>query len=225
MDDAIVMSDIHLGSDVCRAGRVRDFLALLESGKISTKQLVINGDLFDGWDFRKLRDSHWGILSQLRGLADKIRVVWINGNHDGPAEIISHLVGVDFVEEHVLESGGKKILIVHGDKFDNFIYEHPLLTKVADKIYRIIQRLDASLHLARLAKRSSKTFIRCSEQIRHKAKAYALKKGMDAICCGHTHVALQDLEGVHYHNGGCWTESPCHYLAVREGHIELVGFT
>lgn len=221
MNDAIIISDLHLGSDVCQARKARDFLGTIEQGDVRTRELIINGDLFDSWDFRRLRESHWTILSQLRNLAEKNHTVWISGNHDGPAEIISHLIGVDFVDEYFLESGGRRILIVHGDKFDNFISEHPFLTKVADRFYRAVQMLDGSFYLARLVKRSSKTFLRCSEQTMQRAKAYGARRGADAVCCGHTHLAAQDFKGVHYHNSGCWTESPCHYLAIKDGVVDL----
>jgi UDP-2,3-diacylglucosamine pyrophosphatase LpxH len=224
MNEAVIISDIHLGSEVCQAKKVRDFLGLIEQGQIATGEIVVNGDLFDSWDFRKLKGSHWKVLSQMRSLAKSKHIVWINGNHDGPAEIISHLIGVEFVEEYTLTSGDRKILIIHGDKFDNFISKYPLLTKLVDKAYRAIQRIDRSFYLARLAKRSSKTFMRCSDQIMHRAKSYGQRKGVDAVCCGHTHLAAQDLNGIHYHNSGCWTESPCHYLTVKDGSVRLASF-
>lgn len=221
MNDAVVISDIHLGSEVCQAKKVRDFLCSVEQNFIPAKEIIVNGDLFDSWDFRKLKGSHWKVLSQMRSLAKSKHIVWINGNHDGPAEIISHLIGVDFVEEYILESGGRKMLVLHGDKFDNFITKHPVLTKLADKAYRAIQRIDSSFYLAKLAKKSSKTFLRCSEQIKERAKSYAKKKGAHAVLCGHTHLATQDAE---YHNSGCWTEHQCHYLEINEGIVNLRSF-
>lgn len=221
MNDSVVISDIHLGSGVCQAKKVRDFLLSVEHGSIPTKEIIINGDLFDSWDFRKLKGSHWKVLSQMRSLSKSKHIVWINGNHDGPAEIISHLIGVEFVEEYMFESGGKKILALHGDRFDNVITRFPMLTKFADNAYRMIQRIDKSFYLAKLAKNSSKTFMRCSEQIKQKAKAYAQRKGADAVLCGHTHLAVQDRDEVEYHNSGCWTEHQCHYIEVKNGEIAL----
>jgi UDP-2,3-diacylglucosamine pyrophosphatase LpxH len=139
MNDAIIISDIHLGSDVCQSKKLIDFLRLIENDQILTKEIIINGDLFDSWDFRKLKGSHWKVLSSIRSLSKTKHIVWINGNHDGPAEIISHLIGVDFVEEYKIKSGDKNILILHGDIFDNFISKYPMFTKFADKIYRLIQ--------------------------------------------------------------------------------------
>lgn len=222
MNDAVIISDIHLGSDVCQSKKLIEFLKSIENNQVLTKEIVINGDLFDSWDFRKLKGSHWKVLSAIRSLSKNKHIVWINGNHDGPAEIISHLIGVDFLEEYQIISGDKKILILHGDIFDSFIVKYPLLTKIADNIYRFIQKIDKSFYLAKLAKKNSKTFLRCSDQIRDRAKNYAIKKNAQIICCGHTHFALKDEKSkVQYYNSGCWTDDPCSYLAVNNGVVEL----
>lgn len=183
---------------------------------------MINGDLFDDWDFRKLKKSHWKVLSHIRKISDIAEVVWIRGNHDGPAEVISHLIGVEFLEQYSMESGGLKILFLHGDRFDNFIARRPVLTKMADNFYRMVQRLDQSFYLAKLVKRGSKTFLRCSEKIRDRARQYAGALGYDAVVCSHVHMEEEDRTGrVWYFNTGCWTDSPCSYLTVSGGDIRL----
>jgi UDP-2,3-diacylglucosamine pyrophosphatase LpxH len=222
--EKIIISDIHLGSDVCQSKKLYEFLCLIENNQIKTNELIINGDLFDSWDFRKLKGSHWKILSKLRSLSKSKHIIWINGNHDGPAEIISHLLGVDFLEEYSFESGDKKIIVLHGDRFDNFISKYPLFTKLADKIYRLIQKLDKSFYLAKLAKKSSKTFLRATEQVKNKAKIYAKKNNFNTIICGHTHVCTTCLGEVDYFNSGCWTEGSCCYVAIKNGLVKLNNF-
>lgn len=218
MHDAIIISDIHLGSEACQAKTLHPFLDTLAAGKL-TRQLVLNGDVFDSWDFRRLKGSHWKVLSALRGLSDIVPVTWINGNHDGPAEIVSHLLGLDVATEYVLESGGKKILILHGHIFDNFITDHPFIVWAADGVYTFLQKIDPSFYWAKLAKRSSKSFLRCASLVEERAKIYAKKKGCDAVCCGHTHYVSSSYGTVEYHNSGCWTETPCVWLGVKDGVI------
>ena len=223
--EKIIISDIHLGSDVCQSKKLNEFLILIETNQIITDELIINGDLFDSWDFRKLKGSHWKVLSKLRSLAKNKHIVWINGNHDGPAEIISHLLGVEFLEEYKFKSGDKKIIIIHGDKFDSFIAKYPILTKIADNIYRLIQKIDKSFYLAKLAKRSSKTFLRATQQIKDKAINYAKKTQHDVIICGHTHIATTCLEQkIEYFNSGCWTESICNYISIKDGELKINSF-
>lgn len=221
---SIIISDIHLGSLVCQAKRFKEFLRSVHEEEIHADELIVNGDLFDSWDFRRLKGSHWKILSRMRQIAKSKKIVWIRGNHDGPSEMISHLIGLDFLDEYVFDSGGRKVLVLHGDVFDDFISEYPMLTKMADHAYRILQKIGLGSNLALMAKRSSKTFLRCSERVKSRAKSYAESKSVDMVCCGHTHMHESDSKGVEYHNSGCWTEDACHYILIEDGRASVVRF-
>ncbi len=222
MHDAVIISDLHLGSDNCQAGRICDFLERVRSGEIATNRLILNGDVFDSIDMRRLKKKHWKVLSLIRKLSDEIDVLWLCGNHDGPMEFISQLLGVTMKDEHVFESGGRRILIFHGHIFDEFLDKHPILTWVADRIYGLLQKIDRSHSLAKFAKRGSKTFLRCAKKIMNGAIEKARKMDCTAVCCGHTHQAIEMRDGdVHYFNSGCWTEKPCNWLTVTRGEIEV----
>lgn len=221
MDDAIIISDIHLGSDVCESKRLYNFLELVY---IHTNKLIINGDFFDNLDFRRLKKNHWKILSLLRKMSKYIEIVWIRGNHDGDAELVSHLIGLDFKDEYIFESGDQKILCLHGDKFDDFIYKYPNTSKVADMAYRFIQRFDKRF-LPKFIKQRSKIYLRCTEHMINTSREYALSKDINAVCLGHTHHPMVDKDhAVLYANSGCWTEKVCTYLSVKNGQIELKTF-
>jgi len=221
--DAVIVSDIHLGADNCEAKPLANLLEAILAGDIATRSLIINGDVFDSIDFRRLRKTHWKILSLIRHLSDKIEVVWIAGNHDGSADIISHLLGVDVVNEYLLVSGGRKMLILHGHQFDDFIDDHPVLTWLADGIYWALQQIDRTHYVARLAKRRSKIFVHAVEKIERGALALAKQRGCQAVICGHTHhSAARESGPVHYYNSGCWTERPSAYLTVCNGVVELI---
>ena len=223
--DAVIVSDIHLGAENCQAKSVAALFQQILAGELPTQRLIINGDVFDSIDFRRLKKSHWKVLSQIRHLSDKIQVIWIAGNHDGSAEIISHLLGVRVVEQYILTSGGKKFLIIHGHQFDDFINDHPFLTWLADVAYWILQKLDRTHYIARLAKRRSKTFLRCVAKIRRGAQNLASQLGCAAAICGHTHHASAEASGEHpYFNSGCWTESPSTYLTITAGEVKLETF-
>lgn len=225
MVDALVISDIHLGSDNCQAQELTRFLEEIADGVRPTSRLILNGDVFDSIDFRRLKKHHWKVLSLIRKLSDSIDIIWIHGNHDGPAEIISHLLGVQVLNELVLESGSRRILFHHGHRFDRFIDDHPILTAIADLIYRLLQKIDASHHVARAAKQNSKIFLRCASKIEQMSREYAAKIGCDAVSCGHTHHAIvNETHPIAYYNSGCWTEKPCHYLSIQDGRVELHQF-
>lgn len=219
MYDAVIISDLHLGSSNSQVIALRQFLEMVRQGLIPTSALILNGDVFDSHDFRRLKKHHWKVLSSLRAMSDEIPIIWINGNHDGPAEVISSLIGVQFADEHILRSGDHRVLVLHGHQFDTFIDKHPIVTALADLAYRGLQRLDPSFRMARSAKRASKTFLRCREQIEAGARAYAAKRGCTAVCCGHTHMEAENPGEIGYFNSGSWTELPCGYLTVSNGVI------
>jgi len=220
-NDAIIISDTHLGSSVCESKKLYTFLQLVHT---KTDRLIINGDFFDNLDFRRLKTSHWDILSLLRDISKRIEIIWIRGNHDGDAEIVSHLIGVDFKNEYVFSSGNKTILCLHGDQFDDFIYKYPNTSKLADFLYRIIQKFDKK-YLPVFLKQRSKTYLRCTENMINSSRKYALNKSIDCVCLGHTHNPMVDKNHkVWYANSGCWTEKVCSFLEIYNGNIELKTF-
>jgi UDP-2,3-diacylglucosamine pyrophosphatase LpxH len=223
--DALILSDLHLGSDNCEAKELVALLELIRAGQIRTESIILNGDVFDSCDFRRLTKSHWKVLSLIRKMSDELEIIWINGNHDGPVEIFSHLLGVTVRDDLILHSGAKRIFIHHGHRFDQFIDRHPIITGIADFAYRLLQKIDRSHTIARTAKRKSKVFLRCSELIRTRSLELAHRMNCQMVCCGHTHHAVEETEGeIRYFNSGCWTERPCHYLSVENGTIQLHAF-
>ncbi len=102
--DCIVISDLHLGSDMCQAKLLEEFLIWAAT---RTRELVINGDVFDDLNFKRLTKRHFACLKVIRRNSDRddFRLIWIRGNHDGPADIISHIVGVDILDEYVYDNG------------------------------------------------------------------------------------------------------------------------
>lgn len=223
MLDALILSDVHLGSTNCQAKLLCDFLERIKEGRLVTQELILNGDVFDSIDFRRLTKTHWKVLSLLRKLSDRIDITWICGNHDGSAEVVSHLLGVTVKDEYVLVSGGRKILVLHGHRFDDFLDAHPILTWIGDCIYFFLQWVDRTHHFAKLAKKGSKTFLRCAKKIEEGSIEHARKKNCAVVCCGHTHHAGRSTSGsVSYFNSGCWTELPCTYLAIADGRLNLL---
>jgi UDP-2,3-diacylglucosamine pyrophosphatase LpxH len=218
MFDAVMLSDLHLGSNACQVEAVLEFLETLPT----CERLVLNGDVLENTEYR-LTKQHWRVLSRLRKLSDQLELIWVAGNHDIDAESVAHLIGAAFHREYEFDSGGRRVLCVHGDTWDRFLTNHPFITMIADWFYWLMQRL--SRRLAVNAKRSSKTFLRCVERVRTEAIEYARVKRADFVICGHTHqaespLALTDDSPI-YFNTGCWTDQHCHYLTVDHGIIRL----
>lgn len=215
MDLTTIVSDTHLGSDVCC---INELLQLLDGLDDRSNRLILNGDIFESLDMRKMNKKHRQALAMLRKLSNKMEVVWVVGNHDGPSDKASVLFGSMVFDRYVLHSGDKKVLVLHGHVFDDFIKRHPFLTWVGDTIYSFLQSIDRSHNLARMAKYGTKTYLKCAEDVRLKAVALAMIEGFDAICCGHTHFAETTFAGnITYINSGCWTERPCSYIEMTDG--------
>ena len=141
--DCLVISDLHLGSDVCQAKLLEEFLIWAVG---HCDQLVINGDIFDDLNFKRLTKRHFACLKVIRRNTDRpdFRLVWVRGNHDGPIDIISHVVGVDIQDEYVYDNHRIRLLILHGDQFDTFITANPLLTEHRLRVVLFHPEMDAA---------------------------------------------------------------------------------
>ena len=77
----IWISDTHLGTSGCQAGRLLDFLRCTESA-----HLYLVGDIIDGWQLRRRwywHQTHNDVVQKILRKARKgTNVIYIPGNHD-----------------------------------------------------------------------------------------------------------------------------------------------
>ena len=196
----------------------------LEWAVSRTRALVINGDIFNDLNFTRLNKRHFACLKVIRRNSDRddLTLTWIRGNHDGAADVVSHIVGVEFRDEEVFDNGRVRLLILHGDQFDYFITRYRLLTSLGCGIFYYIQKWMPH-RAARWIRRSSKRFQRNSQVVRDGAVSYAKSKHCTHVTCGHTHLALvATVDGIGYLNSGTWTEHPpCPFVAVSGDRVAL----
>lgn len=231
MSKVIIISDLHLASNVCRSEKILSFLSSIDD---TASMLVLNGDVMDNLNFKRLSKDHWKILRKLRSMSKWLKIVWIKGNHDtDQAEIIANLIGVDFRDELKLAMGDKNVLITHGDKFDFFMQGQQITAKIADFFYRIIQQYDKwvnnDYYYSNLVKSKSKVLIRCGRVVEN-AMTYALHKNFQIIICGHTHIpcVLSNSSGsVEYYNSGSWCnkDHQCHFVEIENSIVRLDKWT
>ncbi|MBU3699445.1 MAG: UDP-2,3-diacylglucosamine diphosphatase [Candidatus Kapabacteria bacterium] len=221
--DTIIVSDLHLGSEVARS---RALVMMLKTH--SYKRLILNGDVFDDLNFKRLTKDDWKVLSLLRRLSNPrrgIEVLWIVGNHDGGvAEILTHLLGVPVQEEIVFTVGGRRHLAIHGHQFDRWITKHVTITAIASALYLMLQRIDPKHRVSRWVKRTSKKWLRLSDKIGHDAIQHGRRKHQaDVVHCGHTHMpVIRQIDGATYVNSGCWTDKPSTYVTIdHQGDVQL----
>lgn len=154
--NTIIISDIHLGSEVARPKAVKEMLQ-----RYDFKRLILLGDIFDDLNFTRLKKEHWNLLSYIRKLSNpdrNIKVIWVEGNHDeGLSEIMAHLIGIKVYKEYSWIFNSKKYLAIHGHQFDRFLNENIFISNAASYIYNKIQKYDReSKSISRFIKKRSK---------------------------------------------------------------------
>lgn len=213
----IAISDCHVGGG-CESERLLSFLNHIHKNEVN--KLIIVGDLLEGVNVR-LKKKHWAILSKLRKMSDDMEIVWILGNHCVGTEQIANILGIQQVNYYILD----KIMFVHGDMFDAFLTDHPIITNIADWLYIMLQKIDKSQTLARFAKLNSKQFMHNSKMVREGAIKFGSVHKCNITVSGHTHhaeVYFPKLEEKPiYYNTGCWTDMLCSYLVIEDDTIEL----
>lgn len=221
--DAVIVSDLHLGSEISRASEALELLRSLRF-----RRLILLGDIFCDLNFRRLKKEHWRFLSHIRKLSNPkrgVKVIWVEGNHDyGLTDVMSHLVGVPVYQEYVWESAGEKNLAIHGHQFDNFIVQNHLwLSGFAGNLHLFIQKLSSKGKLiAQLLDRLNTRWQRLTPKVAKGAMAYARSCGATRVFCGHTHQTITAAsDGVSYYNAGSWTNGRPSYIAISGKEIAI----
>jgi len=106
----IVISDLHLGSKGAKAKEVNQFLKTH-----SCHQLILNGDIIDGWQLKKggsWKKKHTGFFRAVLKMMDRFdtEVIYLRGNHDDFLDQILPLkIGKQFSirQDYMLASHGK----------------------------------------------------------------------------------------------------------------------
>lgn len=235
---AIFISDVHLGTRACQADRLLEFLRAYPA-----QHLYLIGDIIDFWSMR--RYIHWStaqntvVQKVLRRARHGEKVMFIPGNHD---EALRDYCGTAFGDiqlrrEHVHETlTGKRLLLVHGDDFDQVTRYHRWLAVMGDVGYNFLVRLNGWLSrlrrllgiagywsLAGYAKRKVKTALQFIFDFEDSVMRHARERGLDGVICGHIHwAALKDLDGLVYANCGDWVDSCTAIVEHLDGRLELI---
>jgi UDP-2,3-diacylglucosamine pyrophosphatase LpxH len=215
--DTLILSDLHLGSEMSRA---KDAIRLLQS--LEYRQLILLGDIFSDLNFKRLTGDHWKFLGALRKLSNPkrhVKVIWVEGNHDeGLSNIMSHLVGIPVYQRYVWEYEGKRHLAIHGHQFDRFVSRNLFISRVGVEIYHYMQKMDSrNKFVTRHLDRFNTRWLRLTEKVSQGALDYAKTGHIDRVFCGHTHVAdARTRDGVQYFNSGSWVDTTPTYITVSE---------
>lgn len=114
------VSDVHLGLQVGDpAGRERRFADFLRGLPEDTDALYLLGDIWDFWyEYRDVVPKGYiRVFSALQSLMDRgVKVYFFQGNHDVWTYSYFEELGMKkLVQPYVVEMGGKKFCLGHGD--------------------------------------------------------------------------------------------------------------
>lgn len=203
--NTIIVSDIHLGSIRSNA----DELYKLLTGRWGTyDRLILNGDIFDDLNFKRLPKGQWNLVSFLRGKSNDIEIVWINGNHDERTmEVLRHLLGIPIVDKYLFRENNVSFMVTHGHLLNPFFGFYKKLENFFIWIYSFLEKFDKrGFFISRIEK-----------YVKDKTKNFALTHAKfgsyDWVICGHSHQPEKDKP---YVNCGGWVNELKTWVEVNE---------
>lgn len=224
--DILVLSDIHLGTYGCHAKELLNYLRSIKPGTV-----VLNGDIFDIWQFSKSYwpGSHMKVVRHLLKWVGKgVKTYYITGNHD---EMLRRFEGLkmgslSIVNKVVLElPDGKKAWMFHGDVFDVTMQHSRWLAKlgaigydtliIINRVFnffseRILKK--GKLSLSKKIKESVKSAVAFINNFEQTSAEIGISNKFDFVVCGHIHHpeirTISNNEGsIVYLNSGDWVEN------------------
>lgn len=231
---------MHLGFPGCSADYLLEFL---RSTRCDTLYLV--GDIIDVWQMKKRLywpQAHNDVVRTILGKAKHdTRVIFVPGNHD---EVLRDFNGTVFGNleihnEHIhITREGKRLLVIHGDKFDAVVTSSKTVALIGSSLYHILLKANSWVNYVR--RKLGFSYWSLAAVLKHKVKKAvqyisnfeealvyeARRQKVDGLVCGHIHRAeITHVEGMLYMNCGDWVESCTALLESHDGSMELIHWT
>lgn len=234
----VFISDTHLGHECCRPEQLLRYLSA-----INPEQLYLVGDFIDGWALQKR--WRWTpavsrIFNRLSEMACQgCSINYVVGNHDEflrthplIGEILmraSITIADEF--EHVTLSG-RRLLVVHGDRFDDYEKCSAFFEWITTRSYNALLRGNTWCHwwfggrrnvISASAKQLIGSVARHVKGFRTLVLEHARGRGYDGVICGHVHVPERFSEdGIEYINTGDWLENYSAVVEDQSGEMHLL---
>lgn len=237
--DIVVISDVHLGTYGCQAKELLNYLK-----SVQPKQLIINGDFIDIWQFKKsyFPKSHLKIIKKIIDFSNKgTEVTYIIGNHDEFLRRFANATfgNIELVNKKVLTIDNQKAWIFHGDVFDASVQHSKWIAKLGGWGYDMLIRLNVlsnwilvkigreKYSFSKKIKNNVKKAVKFIGDFEKTASELAIENQFDFVICGHIHQpqikAIETKNGqCVYLNSGDWIEN---LTALEYHHSEWNLFT
>ncbi len=222
--DIVVISDIHLGTYGCHARELHQYLK-----SIQPRTLILNGDIFDMWNFKKsyFPTDHMEVVRRLLKMAvNGTKIYYLTGNHDDVLRKFGEM-SLGFIHlrnKLVFQVDGRTHWVFHGDVFDSSIQRARWLAKLGSEGYDMLIRINRIINSTRRlcgfgpvsfsarVKKSVKGAVKYISDFEDTAIKIAAEKDYDCVICGHIHqpqmreVPTESGKVITYMNSGDWVE-------------------
>ena len=234
---SVFISDVHLGTKMCQAELLLDFLKTFECDS-----LYLVGDLIDGWALSKnffWPQSHNDVIQKILRKGRKgTKIYYIAGNHDEFLRVFApQMFGNIVIEDNIIHTtvDGRKIMVLHGDQFDVIVNKMKWLSHLGSWAYDVSIMLNTVIakirntfklpywSLSAWAKYKVKKAVNFISDYEESLLNYAKSKSASGIICGHIHHAnIRDINGLTYMNCGDWVESCTALVEHADGRWEII---
>lgn len=241
----LFFSDVHLGSSHSKSEELLDYLKEIED---VPEKIYIIGDFIDGWKLK--RNWCWNdkcnlVIRKILGFVKKgSQVFYVIGNHDeflrkftsesDYLDFGSIELGNEFIHE---TADGKRLLVVHGDKFDATIKYAKWLCFLGDWGYELLLRANGFVNffrrifgfkfwsLSKAVKHNIKQAVNYVSDFETLLTKHCEEKKCIGVVCGHIHTSsIKEIDGFMYYNTGDWVESMTAIVEYTDGRMELVNY-
>jgi len=206
----IFIADAHLRSP--EDANYRILIRFLETLPPDTDTLYLLGDVFEFWlgDPNPVYEHYREIIDCLKGVrARGVRIVYFEGNHDFHLDGFfgKHLQAEVYKSGQVLEIGGQRVYLCHGDQINREDYRYrffrlALHNPITKALIPLFSRRIAAHAAATLSRRSSnkRAARRARWDYRVVLDSFCRKRyaaGCDAVITGHYHLPMLKREEGH----------------------------
>jgi UDP-2,3-diacylglucosamine hydrolase len=235
----LIVSDAHLGAaPLEHEDAFRRFLARAAD---RTRDLVINGDLFDFWfEYGTvIPRRHFPVLHILRELAESgVRIRLVAGNHDfWGGSFLADEIGIELIDGPIRTTlGGRPAVLAHGDGLGTGDWGYKALKSVirsraARFGFRWIHP-DVSAGIIRLVSRTesrhggtpdAESLRRAARLHSWSAEQFQTTPDIDIVVVGHCHVPeiREFAPGQFYLNPGDWVQH-CSWAEVEPNRMRVL---
>ena len=239
----VFLSDLHLGFLLSQASECLGFL-----NQIQPERLYLVGDTIDGWRLMHrwhFPPEHQAVINRLLEMQQAgCEIILLPGNHDDFLrhpnfmndhrcekhkaifnEIGGQLEKFIWAEDaiHVTRSG-KRLLVIHGDLFDNVEKRTKGLSVWGSRVFdRILGILPTKF--CHQIRRFFKSLMARPASIRQRLVDESEGRGCDGFVYGHIHQPCISKQGkVLSINLGDWVENRSFLVERRDGSLDLINF-